>query len=151
VARFTEALDDPDGGRKAAQALRSLIGEIVLTPGKKRGEVHAELRGERMGILEFVNAEGNQRSSCFMPPVAACPRNHFQLTRRPGLTGRPWRALAEWRPRLCSGLDESESRLSQPGMRAVEKVGRNRPLRTSPLRSIQEFCTSALRPKVEEF
>ena len=46
VARFTEALDDPDGGREAAQALRSLIGKIVLTPGEKRGEVHAELRGD---------------------------------------------------------------------------------------------------------
>jgi hypothetical protein len=49
VARFTEALDDPDGGREAAQAVRSLIGGIVLTPGKKRGEVHADLRGELMG------------------------------------------------------------------------------------------------------
>ncbi|MBU3890352.1 MULTISPECIES: hypothetical protein [Methylosinus] len=46
IDRFTEALDDTDDGRQAAEALRSLIGEIVLTPGKKRGEVHAELRGE---------------------------------------------------------------------------------------------------------
>ena len=91
VARFTEALADPDGGREAAQALRSLIGEIVLIPGKKRGEVHAELRGELMGILEFVNAEGNQRTSRFMPAVAACPR--FAHAGR----GRadPWLAL--WR------------------------------------------------------
>jgi DNA invertase Pin-like site-specific DNA recombinase len=73
VARFTEALDDPAGGREAAQALRSLIGEIVLTPGQKRGEVHAELRGELMGILEFANAERNQRASYFMSPVAASP------------------------------------------------------------------------------
>jgi site-specific DNA recombinase len=76
VATFTEALDDPDGGREAAQALRSLIGEIVLTPGKKRGEVHAELRGELMGILEFADAQENQRTSRFMPAVAAGPRNH---------------------------------------------------------------------------
>ena len=27
-------------------ALRSLIGDIVLTPGSKRGEIHATLRGE---------------------------------------------------------------------------------------------------------
>ncbi|SNB79901.1 hypothetical protein SAMN07250955_1246 [Arboricoccus pini] len=32
VVRFTEALEDPDGGREAAQVLRSLIGEIVLRP-----------------------------------------------------------------------------------------------------------------------
>ncbi|WP_316233861.1 recombinase family protein [Bradyrhizobium sp. SZCCHNR2020] len=76
VARFTEALTDPDGGREAAEALRSLIGEIVLNPGKKRGEVHAELRGELMGILEFSNTQENQRTSLVMPAVAARPRNH---------------------------------------------------------------------------
>ncbi|CDX33083.1 hypothetical protein MPLA_1620054 [Mesorhizobium sp. ORS 3359] len=40
--------------------MRSLIGEIVLTPGDRRGEVHAELRGELFGILEFANPEQNQ-------------------------------------------------------------------------------------------
>ncbi|WP_316200724.1 MULTISPECIES: recombinase family protein [unclassified Bradyrhizobium] len=84
VGRFTEALADPDGGREAAEALRSLIGEIVLTPGKKRGEVHAELRGELMGILEFSNTQENQRSSLVMPAVAAPPRNH----RNTGEVGR---------------------------------------------------------------
>jgi len=34
VERLTEALNDPDGGRRAAEALRSLIGEIVLTPAR---------------------------------------------------------------------------------------------------------------------
>lgn len=59
IERFTEALDDPEGGRQAAEALRSLIGEVVLTPGKKRGEVHATLRGELFGILDFGRAEEN--------------------------------------------------------------------------------------------
>ncbi|WP_316173123.1 hypothetical protein [Bradyrhizobium sp. SZCCHNRI2049] len=76
VGRFTEALADPDGGREAAEALRSLIGEIVLKPGKKRGEVHAELRGELMGILEFSNTQENQRTDRLMPAVPAGPRNH---------------------------------------------------------------------------
>lgn len=78
VERFTEALNDPDGGREAAEALRSLIGEIVLTPGEKRGEVHAELRGELMGILAFAT-EKNTRSVRIMPPVASCAglRKHF--------------------------------------------------------------------------
>jgi len=84
VGRFTEALADPDGGREAAEALRSLIGEIVLTPGKKRGEVHAELRGELMAILEFSNTQENQRSSLVMPAVAACPRNQ---------TTSPWKRV----------------------------------------------------------
>ncbi|MDR0810004.1 MAG: recombinase family protein, partial [Gemmobacter sp.] len=71
VERFTEALNDPDGGREAAEALRSLIGEIVLTPGKKRGEVHAELRGEFMGILAFAAAGKGKKSAVVMPPVAS--------------------------------------------------------------------------------
>jgi site-specific DNA recombinase len=57
VERLAETLDDPDGGRQAAEALRSLIGEIILTPGDKRGEVHATLRGGLFGILEFAGAE----------------------------------------------------------------------------------------------
>ena len=84
VARFTEALTDADGGREAAEALRSLIGEIVLTPGKKRGEVHAELRGELMGILEFSNAQENQRTSLLIPAVAARPRNQRLFKSREG-------------------------------------------------------------------
>ncbi|WP_316168797.1 MULTISPECIES: recombinase family protein [unclassified Bradyrhizobium] len=92
VARFTEALTDPDGGREAAEALRSLIGEIVLNPGKKRGEVHAELRGELMGILEFSNIQENQRSSLVMPAVAARPRNQaFQ--KQINKLARLWRAF----------------------------------------------------------
>jgi hypothetical protein len=75
VERFTDALDDPDGGRQAAEALRSLIGEIVLTPGEKRGEVKAELRGELFGILDFVKSEEKQQAVGFMPPVAARPCN----------------------------------------------------------------------------
>ena len=78
IERFTEALDDPEGGRQAAEALRSLIGEIVLTPGKKRGEVHAELRGELLGILEFAKGKEKGRADEVMPAVTACPRNQTQ-------------------------------------------------------------------------
>lgn len=49
------------------------IGEIVLTTGKKRGEVHAELRGELFGILDFIKAEETSRPAGFMPAVIACP------------------------------------------------------------------------------
>ncbi|MCD4512201.1 recombinase family protein [Brucella pseudogrignonensis] len=75
VERLTEALNDPDGGRQAAEALRSLIGEIVLTPGAKRGEVHATLRGELFGILDFIKAEETSRPAGFMSVVESCPRN----------------------------------------------------------------------------
>lgn len=83
VERLTEALNDPDGGRQAAEALRSLIGEIVLTPGTKRGEVHAELRGELFGILGLANVEaGGPQNSPFMPFVEASPRNQHTPNRR---------------------------------------------------------------------
>lgn len=75
VARFAEALNDPDGGREAAEALRSLIGEVIVTPGEKRGEVHAELRGELMGILGIAAAQPEQGRTGLMLPVAARPRN----------------------------------------------------------------------------
>ncbi|WP_374900913.1 recombinase family protein [Brucella endophytica] len=76
VERFIDALDDSDGGRQAAKALRSLIGEIILTPGQKRGEVHAELRGELFGILELVRGEDYHRLDKVMLTANACPRNH---------------------------------------------------------------------------
>ena len=75
VERLTEALNDPEGGRQAAEALRALIGEIVLTPGEKRGEVHATLCGELFGILDFIQAEESQRPPGLMSIVQACPRN----------------------------------------------------------------------------
>jgi hypothetical protein len=79
VERLTDALSDPDGGRQAAEALRSLIGEIVLTPGAKRGEVHPTLRGELFGILDFAKVEETGRPAGFMPAVEASPRNQLNL------------------------------------------------------------------------
>lgn len=55
------------------QALRSLIGQIVLTPGKNRCEVYAELRGELMGILDLVGRKKKQRTSRCMSAVAVGP------------------------------------------------------------------------------
>lgn len=80
VARFAEALNDPDGGREAAGALRSLIGEIIVMPGEKRGDVHAELRGELMGILGIATAQPEQGRIGLMMPVAAGPRNQIKKT-----------------------------------------------------------------------
>lgn len=76
VARFAEALNDPDGGRQATEALRSLIGEVILTPGEKRGEVHAELRGELMGILDIAAIQPDDGRTRVMTAVVAGPRNH---------------------------------------------------------------------------
>lgn len=75
VERFTDALHNDDDGRVAAEELRSLIEEVVLMPGEKRGEVHAKLRGELFGILDFVEAEHRPRSGEVRTKVVAGPRN----------------------------------------------------------------------------
>ncbi|WP_205911891.1 hypothetical protein [Rhodobacter sp. SGA-6-6] len=78
VVRFAEALSDPDGGRQAAEALRSLIGEIIVTPGEKRGEVHAELRGELMGILGVARRPvGTGANTCYAASGRTPPRNQI--------------------------------------------------------------------------
>jgi site-specific DNA recombinase len=46
-----ETLAEPESNGEARGDIRSLIGEVVITPGEKRGESHATLRGELMAIL----------------------------------------------------------------------------------------------------
>ncbi|MFD2249269.1 DNA invertase Pin-like site-specific DNA recombinase/polyhydroxyalkanoate synthesis regulator phasin [Pseudochelatococcus lubricantis] len=84
VEQFTDALHNDDDGRIAAEELRSLIEEVVLMPGEKRGEVHAKLRGELFGILDFVEAEHRQRPGEVRTKVEASPRNHLDLHTRQG-------------------------------------------------------------------
>lgn len=78
-AHLTDALTDPQTNQEAATALRSLIGDIVLTPGEKRGEVHATLHGELMSILDFAAGRNTPRTwmSRVITNAAASPRNHF--------------------------------------------------------------------------
>lgn len=77
VLRLTEALADPELRAEAAEAIRSLVGEVVLTPGDRRGEMQAVLRGELMGILDIVaERRGNRRSEVITKGVA-CPRNQI--------------------------------------------------------------------------
>ena len=77
VERLTDALADPQTNQEAAMALRSLIGDIVLTPGAKRAEVHATLRGELMSILEFAAARNTPGTSVprTITNAVARPRN----------------------------------------------------------------------------
>jgi site-specific DNA recombinase len=84
VARLSNALSDPKTNQEAASAIRSLIGEIVLTPGTKRGEVHATLRGELMSILDFASGRNTAGTTApgTMTNAAASPRNHLYRTHR---------------------------------------------------------------------
>jgi site-specific DNA recombinase len=81
VARLSNALSDPKTNQEAASAIRSLIGEIVLTPGTKRGEVQATLRGELMSILDF--ASGRNTSGTLAPGAItnAVAHPRFEPTR----------------------------------------------------------------------
>jgi hypothetical protein len=78
VQHRSVALADPKTAQESTTAIRSLIGEIVLTPGEKRGEVHATLRGELMSILDFAAGRHEKRTNAprVITAVAASPRNH---------------------------------------------------------------------------
>jgi site-specific DNA recombinase len=75
VTRLAETLADPQSNCEARENIRSLVGEVVLTPGEKRGQIHAILRGELMAILDL--AEGRRRSPRpkVITTALACPRN----------------------------------------------------------------------------
>ncbi|MET4702543.1 site-specific DNA recombinase, partial [Constrictibacter sp. MBR-5] len=57
VANLVEALTDPEAMLEAGDVIRSLVAKVVLTPGAKRGEVHAELHGELAAILALASAQ----------------------------------------------------------------------------------------------
>ena len=61
VERLAEALADPRDRDEAASAIRGLIERIVLTPGEKRGEMHAALHGDLGTILEWAGAKGGRK------------------------------------------------------------------------------------------
>ncbi len=54
--RLAGALADPRDRDEAADAIRGLIERIVLTPGEKRGEMHAALHGDLGTILEWAGS-----------------------------------------------------------------------------------------------
>jgi site-specific DNA recombinase len=87
VIRLVETLTDPESNGEAREDIRSLVGEVVLTPGEKRGQINAILRGELMAILDL--AAGRRRSPRpeVITTALAGPRNHLNL-RCPGPCGR---------------------------------------------------------------
>jgi DNA invertase Pin-like site-specific DNA recombinase len=78
VVHLTEALADPELHSEAADAIRSLVGEVVLTPGEKRGAMRAVLRGELMGILDFVAERRSHPRPEVITKGVAPPRNQSE-------------------------------------------------------------------------
>ena len=89
VARLTDALNQPDERAEAAEALRTLIEKIVLTPGPQKGEIDAMLYGELGTILNWIDRQDIGNAGKKTKPVAfatglsvsmvAGARNHLNL------------------------------------------------------------------------
>ncbi|MDB5605022.1 MAG: recombinase family protein [Bradyrhizobium sp.] len=88
VIRLAETLAEPESNGEAREDIRSLVGEVVITPGDKRGESHAILRGELMAILDL--AAGRRRSPKPEVITNALAGPGFEpMARRPAELGRP--------------------------------------------------------------
>jgi site-specific DNA recombinase len=78
IARLTDALAEPATAGEAAEHIRALVGNVMLSPGAKRGEVEAVLNGELGAILTLVE----QKTESLTPAVGvrlavvAGARNH---------------------------------------------------------------------------
>jgi len=102
VIRLAETLAEPEANVETREDIRSLIGEVVITPSEKRGESHAVLRGELMAILDLA-AGGRRRT----------PRPEVITKELAGRRNQCSDALSELRsPRLVRGSNRSYLRLT---------------------------------------
>jgi site-specific DNA recombinase len=77
VIRLAETLAEPESGGEAREDIRSLVGEVVITPGDKRGESHAILRGELMAILDLATGRRRSPRPEVITNALASPRNQL--------------------------------------------------------------------------
>ena len=81
VIRLAETLAEPESNGEARDDIRSLIGEVVITPGEKRGESHATLRGKLMAILDLAAGRRSPKPEVITNALAG-PRNQGRTARR---------------------------------------------------------------------
>ncbi len=74
VIRLAETLAEPESNGEAREDIRSLIGEVVITPGEKRGESNATLRGELMAILDLAAGRRGAPKTGVITNALAGPR-----------------------------------------------------------------------------
>jgi hypothetical protein len=85
IERLIEALASPDVTPDAGEAIRSLVERVTLSPGTKRGEMHATLHGDLGTILEWTERTGRKSKtdtaqSRVSVSVVAGERNHLYRT-----------------------------------------------------------------------
>lgn len=90
VVQLSDGLADPELHDQAAEAIRALVREVVLTPGDKRGEVKAILRGELMGILDIAAGRKIRNRTQVITKANAGSRNHFYRLIKVALIERPF-------------------------------------------------------------
>ncbi|UNK79118.1 hypothetical protein MNQ96_16475 [Sphingopyxis granuli] len=59
VAQLTGTLGDPETRLDASSDIHSLVSKIIVSPGERRGEVHATLHGSLMGTQISSTVPGN--------------------------------------------------------------------------------------------
>src|SRR5205807_6857451 len=75
VIRLAETLAEPESNGEARNDIRSLVGEVVITPGDKRGESHATLRGALGAILDLAAGRRRSPKPEVITNALASPRN----------------------------------------------------------------------------
>jgi site-specific DNA recombinase len=82
VERLQEELAEPELAASAKTMLRSMIKEIRITPGEKRGQCNLELVGDLAKILALCQGARNRGASLafgFQASVVAGACNHLDL------------------------------------------------------------------------
>jgi site-specific DNA recombinase len=92
VIHLAETLAEPEANGEAREDIRSLIGEVVMTPGEKRGESHAILRGELVAILDLAAGRRRTPRPEVITKELAGPRSHRNLWSKAFMQDRvqPW-------------------------------------------------------------
>lgn len=80
VIHLAETLSEPESNTEAREDIRSLVGEVVITPGEKRGEKHAILRGELTAILDLAAGPRGISGPEVITNVLAGPRNNNHVS-----------------------------------------------------------------------
>jgi site-specific DNA recombinase len=138
VVRLAETLAEPESNGDAREDIRSLVGEVVITPGGKRGESHAILRGELMAILDLAAGRRATPKPEVITNALAGPRN--QVDENPGnLKGLPGF-------RFVAGIDRNNTnnlacRFKSPRNRTRYRIGARNFADSGELQEIRGVAT----------